>query len=72
MMSWPGQGPTIGRAAGGLLLPGSANNAYDDLQEAALALPSGASGEILFDIYRVCAEPGGPAPGMIIDNLRIE
>ena len=53
-------------------LPGSTSNAYGDLQESELALPSGASGEILFDIYRLCAQPGGPAPGLIIDNLRIE
>ena len=50
-------------------LPGSTNNAYGDLQEAELALPSGASGEILFDVYRICAEP---ASGLIIDNLRVE
>jgi hypothetical protein len=53
-------------------LPGSTTNVYGDLQEAELALPSGASGEILFDIYRLCAEPVSPAPGLIIDNLRVE
>ena len=53
-------------------LPGSTSNAYGDLQEASLALPSGANGEILFDIMRICAQPAGPAPGLIIDNLRVE
>jgi len=53
-------------------LPGSTSNAYGDLQEAELALPSGASDEILFDIYRICAEPGGPTPGLLIDDLRVE
>lgn len=53
-------------------LPGSTSNAYGDLQEASLALPSGANGEILFDIVRICAQPGGPMPGLIIDNLRVE
>ena len=53
-------------------LPGSTNYAYGDLQGAELALPSGASGEILFDIYRICAQPAAPAPGLIIDDLRVE
>jgi hypothetical protein len=50
-------------------LPGSTSNAFGDLQEAELALPSGASGEILFDVERLCTNS---APGLIIDNLRVE
>jgi hypothetical protein len=50
-------------------LPGSTSNAYGDLQEAELALPSGASGEILFDVERLCTNS---ASGLIIDNLRVE
>jgi hypothetical protein len=53
-------------------LPGSTTTAYGDLQEAALALPSGVGGEILFDVYRICAQPGGPAQGLIVDDLRVE
>jgi hypothetical protein len=50
-------------------LPGSTSNAYGDLQEAELALPIGASGEILFDVERLCTNS---ASGLIIDNLRVE
>jgi hypothetical protein len=53
-------------------LPGSPDNVYGNLQEAALPIPSGANGEILFDIERPCPQPSGPPEGMIVDNLRVE
>jgi hypothetical protein len=52
--------------------PGSDLNIYGDLLEAEMPLPPGTSSEVMFDIVRTCAEPGGPPPGIIIDSLRVE
>lgn len=52
--------------------PGGDTNTYGDLLEAQLPLPAGVGKEVLFDVARICAQPAPPAPGIIIDNLRVE
>jgi hypothetical protein len=52
--------------------PGSDLYTYGDLLEAEMPLPPGAGNEVMFDVVRTCAEPGGPPPGIIIDSLRVE
>jgi hypothetical protein len=52
--------------------PGSDLYTYGDLLEAEMPLPPGTGSEVMFDVDRTCAEPGGPPPGIIIDSLRVE
>lgn len=53
-------------------LPGADVNTYGDLTRVELPLPAGTAGEVIFDLYRFCMEPGLPGDGIIIDELRVE
>jgi hypothetical protein len=52
--------------------PGSDVNSYGDLLEAQLPLPPDTDGEVMLDILAICAQPGPPPPGIIIDDVRVE
>lgn len=52
--------------------PGSDVNTYGDLLETQLPLPPDTSGEVMLDILSICAQPGPPPPGIIIDDVRVE
>jgi hypothetical protein len=53
-------------------LPGADVNTYGDLVQFELALPEGAHGEIILDLYRQCTEPMLPGDGLVIDDVRVE
>jgi len=53
-------------------LPGADVNTYGELTQVELPLPDGVAGEVIFDLYRFCVEPGLPGDGIILDDLRVE